>query len=89
MALGARARDVVSMLLKQSLRPILLGVTLGVLGGFGLSRLFNAIFFRMAPFDPPVFAGITLLMVSVALAAAWFPVHRVTRIDPQHTLRYE
>jgi putative ABC transport system permease protein len=89
MALGARARDVIGMLLKQSLRPILLGVTLGVLGGFGLSRAFNAVFFRMALIDPPVFAGITLLMVAAALVAAWFPVRRVTRIDPQHALRYE
>ncbi len=89
MALGARARDVVGMLLKQSLRPILLGVTLGVLGGLGLSRAFNAMFFRMALVDAPVFAGITLLMVGAALAAAWFPVRRVTRIDPQHALRYE
>jgi ABC-type antimicrobial peptide transport system permease subunit len=89
MALGARARDVIGMLLKQSLRPILLGVTLGVLAGFGLSRAFNAVFFRMALIDPPVFAGITLLMVAAALVAAWFPVRRVTRIDPQHALRYE
>jgi putative ABC transport system permease protein len=89
MALGAQARDVVGMLLKQSLRPILLGVTLGVLGGFGLSRAFNAMFFRMALVDPPVFVGITLLMVGAALFAAWVPVNRVTRIDPQRALRYE
>ena len=56
MALGARARDVVTMLLAQSLRPILVGL---------------------------------VLMLAAALAAAWVPVHRVPRIDPQQALRYE
>jgi hypothetical protein len=89
MALGASARDVVGMLLGQSLRPILLGVLLGVLGGFGLSRAFNAMFFRMTLADPGVFVGIAVLMTAAALAAAWVPVNRVTRLDPQRALRYE
>jgi putative ABC transport system permease protein len=89
MALGARARDVVVMLLGQSLRPILLGVVLGVLGGFGLSRALNSVFWRMTVADPVVFGIISALMVAAALIAAWVPVHRVTRIDPQLALRYE
>jgi len=89
MALGARARDVVTMLLGQSLRPILLGVALGVLGGFGLSRAFNSMFWRMTAAEPEVFAIISALMLAAALVAAWVPAHRVTRIDPQQALRYE
>ena len=89
MALGARASDVVTMLLGQSLRPIALGVLLGVLGGFGLSRALNSIFWRMTAADPLVLAAISALMLFVALTAAWIPVHRVTRIDPQHALRHE
>jgi ABC-type antimicrobial peptide transport system permease subunit len=89
MALGARARDVVAMLLGQSLRPILLGVVLGALGGFGLSRALNSIFWRITAADPLVFAAIAAVMVSAALLAAWVPVYRVTRIDPQQALRYE
>jgi putative ABC transport system permease protein len=89
MALGATARDVVGMLLGQSMRPILLGVLLGVLGGFGLSRAFNAMFFHMALVDPSVYVVIAVLMTAAALAAAWVPVNRVTRIDPQRALRYE
>jgi ABC-type antimicrobial peptide transport system permease subunit len=89
MALGARANDVVTMLLGQSLKPILLGVALGVLGGFGLSRAFTSMFWRIAEADPVVFAAISLLMLAAALIAAWVPVHRVTRIDPQQALRYE
>jgi len=89
MALGARARDVVTMLLGQSLRPILVGLVLGLLGGFGLSRAFNSMFWRMTSADPIVFVGISALMLTAALVAAWVPVHRVTRIDPQQALRYE
>jgi putative ABC transport system permease protein len=89
MALGARARDVVAMLLGQSLRPILLGVFVGILGGIGLSRALNTVFFRMTFIDPAVFGSISVAMTAAALAAAWVPVHRVTRIDPQRALRYE
>jgi hypothetical protein len=89
MALGARARDVVLMLLGQSLKPILLGVVLGVLGGFGLSRALNSMFWRLTVADPLVLGAISALMLAAALGAAWVPVHRVTRIDPQRALHYE
>jgi putative ABC transport system permease protein len=88
MALGARAGDVVAMLLLQSLRPIAIGVLLGVAGGFGLSRALNSVFWNMTSADPIVVGGIAALMLVVALVAAWIPVHRVTRIDPQHALRH-
>jgi putative ABC transport system permease protein len=88
MALGARAGDVVAMLLGQSLKPILIGVSLGLAGGFGLSRALNGLFWRMAVADPLVLGAISALMLVVALTAAWVPVHRVTRIDPQHALRH-
>ena len=87
MALGARARDVVVMLLGQSLRPIVLGVALGVLGGFGLSRALNSMFWRLTVADPLVLAAISAVMLAAGLLAAWAPVHRVTRIDPQRALR--
>jgi putative ABC transport system permease protein len=89
MALGARAGDVVRMLLGQSLRPIGLGLALGALGGFGLSRALNAMFFRATAPDPGVFIAVAGLMLGAALVAAWVPVHRVTRIDPQQALRCE
>jgi hypothetical protein len=87
MALGARALDVVAMLMTQSLKPIGIGIVIGVLGGFGLSRGLNAMFWRMTSVEPLVITGISLLMLVVALLAAWVPVHRVTRIDPQAALR--
>ena len=61
---------------------------LGVAGGFGLSRALNSMFWRMTSADPIVLGGLAALMLAVALIAAWVPVHRVTRIDPQHALRH-
>ncbi len=89
MALGATALDIVRMLLGQSLRPILLGLLLGTLGGYGLSRALNAMFFRMTTTEPVVYVAIGALMLAVALLAAWIPARRVTRIDPQSALRRE
>ena len=89
MALGAGAADIVRMLLGQSLRPILVGLLLGTLGGYGLSRALNGMFFRMSTAEPLVFVGIAVLMLVVALSAAWVPARRVTRIDPQQALRCE
>jgi len=89
MALGARAFDVVRMLLTQSLKPILVGVALGALGGFGLSAALNSVFWRMTTAEPLAMAGIAAAMTAAALLAAWVPVHRVTRVDPQRALRYE
>jgi putative ABC transport system permease protein len=87
MALGARARDVVLMLLGQSLRPIVLGVVVGVAGGFGLSRALNSMFWRLTVADPLILTAISALMLAAGLLAAWAPVQRVTRIDPQKALR--
>jgi predicted permease len=87
MALGARARDVVLMLLGQSLRPITLGVAIGVLEGFGLSRALNSMFWRLTVVDPVILTAISALMLAAGMLAAWAPVHRVTRIDPQRALR--
>src|SRR5262249_47267417 len=63
MALGASARDVVAMLLTQSMKPIAMGVVLGVAGGFGLSRAFNSMFWRMTTVEPLVLGGISALML--------------------------
>jgi len=89
MALGARARDVVGMLIGQSLRPILIGVALGSLGGWGLSVALNSVFWRMTRAGPAAMVAIAAAMTAAAMLAAWVPVHRVTRVDPQRALRYE
>ncbi len=89
MALGASAQKVVGMLLAQSMKPIAVGILLGIVGGFGLSRALNSMFWHLTSADPLIMGGIAALMLAVALFAAWVPVHRVTRIDPQHALRQQ
>jgi putative ABC transport system permease protein len=89
MALGAGTRDIIRMLLGQSLRPILGGLLLGTLGGYGLGRALDSMFFRMTSAEPLVYLVIAALMLAVALAAAWVPARRVTHIDPQIALRCE
>jgi hypothetical protein len=62
-------------------------VALGVLGGIGLSRALNSMFWRLTVADPLIMSAIATLMLAAGLLAAWAPVHRVTRIDPQRALR--
>ena len=89
MALGAQPGQVVRMLVAQSLRPVVLGVVLGALGGIGLGRLLNSMFWNMTAPEPMVLAAIAVLMLAAATAAALAPIGRVMRLDPQRVLRDE
>jgi putative ABC transport system permease protein len=89
MAVGARPAAIVRLLLLQSLWPVLLGLVLGELGGFGLSRLINRMFWNITVPDPVVLAGIAALMLAAAMAAAWSPVRRVLKVAPLRLLRTE
>jgi ABC-type antimicrobial peptide transport system permease subunit len=60
-----------------------------VLGGIGLSRALNNLFWNMTAPEPAVLAAIAGLMIGAAVAAAWVPMYRVLRLDPQHVLRSE
>jgi putative ABC transport system permease protein len=88
-AIGARPGQVARMLLIQSLWPVLLGVAIGALGGVGLGRLLNSMFWKMTSAEPAVLAGIAAVMLMVAVAAAVTPIRRVLRLDPQFLLRNE
>ena len=87
LALGAQPGQVVRMLVVQSLRPVVLGVVLGTLGGIGLGRLLNSMFWNMTTPEPMVLASIALLMLAAAVSAAWAPMRRVMRLDPHRVLR--
>jgi ABC-type antimicrobial peptide transport system permease subunit len=88
-AIGARPGQVARMLLIQSLWPVFLGVAIGALGGVGLGRLLNSMFWKMTSAEPAVLAGIAALMLMVAVGAAVTPIRRVLRLDPQFLLRNE
>ena len=89
MALGAKAGDVVRMVSRQGLTLTLIGVGLGLVAAFGLTRLMASILYGVSPADPVTYGGFALFLVAVSLVAAWLPARRATRVDPVIVLREE
>jgi len=89
MALGAKAGDVVRMVSRQGLTLTLIGVGLGLVAAFGLTRLMASILYGVSPADPVTYGGFALFLVAVSLVAAWLPARRATRVDPVNVLREE
>jgi predicted permease len=87
MALGAEAADVLRLILGQGLRFTLAGVGLGLVAALVLTRFLRAALFGVTSTDPGTYAAVALLLTLVALAAAWVPARRATRVDPLAALR--
>ena len=88
-ALGARPRDVLAMVLGQGLRTVLVGVVLGVAGSLALTRAIQSLLFGVTATDPLTFIAVILLLVTVALLACYIPARRAAKVDPMVALRYE
>jgi putative ABC transport system permease protein len=89
MAIGAQPRDVFRMVIRQGMLLAFIGVGLGLIGAFALTRLMATMLFSIEPTDPTTFAAITILLSLVALVACYVPGRRATRVDPVISLRYE
>jgi putative ABC transport system permease protein len=89
LALGAESGHIRNMLAFQGLRPALAGVICGLAAAFGLTRLIASFLFGVKAWDPLVFLVVPVILVGVALVAAWLPAMRASRVDPVHALRYE
>ena len=89
LAIGAQPRDVFRMVLGHGMTLTLIGVVIGLMGAFGLTRLMTRMLFGVEPTDPTTFGGIAILLVGVALVACYLPGRRATRVDPLVALRYE
>ena len=89
MALGARAVDVLKLMLKQGGQLILLGVVVGSVVGLGLTRFMERLLFEIEATDPVTYVTMPLLLAAVALLANYIPARRATKVNPIVALRCE
>jgi putative ABC transport system permease protein len=89
MALGANARNILRLVVFQSMRPVAIGAVLGLAGAAAVSKMLSAVLFGVSPLDPFTFAGMLLVLLAAALLATYLPAYRASRIDPCEALRHE
>jgi putative ABC transport system permease protein len=89
MAVGARTRDVVGLVLREGGRLAALGGALGLLAALALTRLLESLLFGVSPTDPLSFAAVVAFLSACALLGCWLPARRAARVDPVIALRYE
>jgi predicted permease len=89
MTLGAERSDVLRLILGQSMRPVAIGVVLGLAGSAAVSGILSSLLYGVNPLDPAVFGGVSSFLVFVALVACWSPARRATQVEPMTALREE
>ncbi len=89
MAVGARRRDVLKLVMGQSARLAAVGFAAGVLAALAFTRLMTRLLFEVTPTDPATFAAVALLMMAVVLLASFVPARRAMKVDPMVALRHE
>jgi putative ABC transport system permease protein len=89
MAIGASRADVFKMILGHGMKLTLLGVGVGLVGAFALTRLMATMLFGIEPTDATTFASIAVLVIGIALLACYLPGRRATKVEPTISLRYE
>jgi putative ABC transport system permease protein len=89
LALGARKRHVLWLVLYRGLRLALAGLCLGLLASAGLTRVMASLLYEVKPADPIAFAAVSILFILIALLASWFPARRASQVEPMMALRYE
>jgi predicted permease len=89
MALGAGRRNIVTLILRQTLVMLVLGVAVGLILSFAASRSVASLIFGLAPTDPVTLAGAALFLIAVALLASYIPARRASRIEPMIALRHD
>jgi predicted permease len=88
-ALGASARSVVALMLKRTMRPVVIGAVIGLAAAVGVSQILSSVLFGVSPVDPLALTAAVLVVAGVAFAAGALPARRAARVDPSTTLHYE
>ena len=89
MALGAQTRDVLRLVVKQGMRPVLIGLAIGIASAFALGRLIASQLYEVSAHNPALLAGSTVLLATIALIACLLPARRAAHVDPIQALRVE
>ena len=89
MAVGARPRDVFAMIIGHGMKLALIGVGIGLIGAFALTRLMASMLFGVEPTDAMTYGSIAALLIGVTLLACYLPGRRATKVEPTISLRYE
>ena len=89
MALGAQQRQMLTMILRQSLTMAAIGIGVGLLGALAATRLLSALLFGVGTTDLPTYGAVILLLGTAALLAGFLPARRAMKVDPVIALRYE
>jgi macrolide transport system ATP-binding/permease protein len=89
MALGAEGREIMNLVLRQAMRPVLFGGLVGVAGCAAVSQALSGMLFGLSAHDPVAFISVPLFLLAVALIASYVPARGALRVDPMVALRYE
>jgi ABC-type antimicrobial peptide transport system permease subunit len=88
-ALGAARQNVLSMILRETLRLTSIGLAIGIASALSVSQLIGNMLYGISAQDPVTLAAVSILLTAVAALAGWIPARRATRVDPMVALRYE
>jgi predicted permease len=89
MALGAQTRDVIRLIVNQGMRPVVIGLAIGIAAAFAIGRLIASQLYEVSAQNPALLAGSTVLLAAIALVACLLPARRATHVDPIQALRVE
>ena len=89
MALGARSPDVLKLVVRNGMSMVFMGIAVGLLGAYGMTRLLSSLLFGVTPTDVVTFAIVTSGLLLTAFLACYIPARRATKVDPLVALRYE